>query len=133
MLERRNELIKRFREVKFTTKLEKAANAQLEKFHNIRYQEGDLVFYQEKMGKAWKGPVKVWSHNNQEVWIWANGGMKKVADCKVKIYKINETLEELDEMKNNDKDFTLDKTDDEESNAEDIDNKDGIEEKNMKK
>ena len=59
--------------------------------------------------------------------------MKKVADCKVKIYKINETLEELDEMKNNDKDFTLDKTDDEESNAEDIDNKDGIEEKNMKK
>ena len=33
--------------------------------------------------KSWKGPVKVFCHRNRDVWIFVDGSLKKIADCRV--------------------------------------------------
>ena len=70
-------------------------------FNDIQYTEKNLVFYQEKNKKAWNGPVKVFCHRGRDVWIWANGDLKKVASCKVQPYKVYKGMknEEIDNVK----------------------------------
>merc|ERR1712237_184281 len=74
----------------------KAAIQQNRKFNEIKYQEDNWVFYQEKDGKAWKGPVRVHVHRGRDVFVFANGNIKKIADCKVQPYKVHEDKEEED-------------------------------------
>ena len=42
-------------------------------FNNVRYKEGDSVYYQEENKKSWKGPVKVLAHKGRDVFVLANG------------------------------------------------------------
>ena len=48
---------------------------------------GDLVYFQDKMEKCWRGPVKVLEQvSNSEVRLdipEANGGYKRVHKCKI--------------------------------------------------
>ena len=62
IMERHHEITKAFREVEYSTKLKRAADCRTAKFNDIKYKEDDLVFYQEKLKKAWLGPVKVFAH-----------------------------------------------------------------------
>merc|ERR1712173_4995 len=85
---------KEFREIEYSTKLKKAAVQQNRQFNEIKYQEDDWVFFQEKDGKAWKGPVRVHVHRGRDVFVFANGNIKKIADCKVQPYRVHEDKEE---------------------------------------
>ena len=56
---------KRFREAEYENKLEKASVVQNRVFNNVRYKEGDSVYYQEENKKSWKSPVKVLAHKRK--------------------------------------------------------------------
>ena len=87
IIERHHEMTKSFRDVEYSTKLENASKTRNNKFNDFKYKENDLVSYQDRMQNGWNGPVKVLCHRNRDVFLWANGDLKKVADCKVKAYK----------------------------------------------
>ena len=86
MIERHVLMMKRFREAEYENKLEKASVVQNRVFNNVRYKEGDSVYYQEENKKSWKGPVKVLAHKGRDVFVLANDNLRKVADCKVQPY-----------------------------------------------
>ena len=88
VMERHHEITKKFREAEYENKLIKASEVRKGSFNDMKYEEGDLVFYQEKNNKSWYGPVKVFCHRNRDVFIWSNGDLKKVADCKVQPCKV---------------------------------------------
>ena len=87
IMERHHEFIKKFREVEYSEKIKKAANTRSGVMNNRFYKEGEEVFYQEKDKNAWLGPVKVFCQRGREVYIFANGNIKKVHTCKVKPFK----------------------------------------------
>ena len=97
IMERHHEITKAFREVEYGSKLVRAANQTSRSFQDIQYKEGDWVFYQPLSKKAWFGPVKVFVHRGNDVWVWANGDLKKIAACKVQPYVVGEDLEVLEE------------------------------------
>jgi hypothetical protein len=70
--------------------LRKAAIQRKRPFTDGQFQEEDLVFYQNRNKKAWRGPVHVFNQRGDNVFVWANGDIKKVAKCKVKMFKIND-------------------------------------------
>jgi hypothetical protein len=77
----------KFREIEYSMKLERASKQQNRKFNNVIYAENNCVFYQDKLKKAWHGPVKVFCHRGENVWVWLNGDLKKIASCKIQSYK----------------------------------------------
>ena len=123
VMERHHEITKKFREAEYENKLVKASEVRKGSFNDMKYEEGDLVFYQEKNNKSWFGPVKVFCHRNRDVFIWANGDLKKVADCKVQPFKVyareGENKEEsantkcdINEQKDENKETFIDKKND---------------------
>ena len=85
MMERHHMITKQFREAEYSSKLKRASQQQNNRFNDVIYQEGDMVFYQDKMKKAWCGPVKVFTQRGRDVYAWANGDLKKIASCKVQL------------------------------------------------
>ena len=74
------------------TKLKKAAQCRSNVANNHFYTEGDKVFYQEKDRTAWLGPSKVFCQRGKEVYVFANGNIKKLHTCRVKPFKcVNES------------------------------------------
>merc|ERR1712030_114668 len=65
-------------QVEFTKKLERAKDTRSKGYKDMILKEGDIVFYQNKGLKAWRGPVKVFAIQNNSVFIIANGSMKKI-------------------------------------------------------
>ena len=84
IMERHHTFIKKFREHEYSDKIKKAAQSRSSVMNNIFYKEGDEVFFQEKDKKSWLGPVKVFCQKGREVYLFANGNIKKVSSCKVK-------------------------------------------------
>merc|ERR1712074_193365 len=78
IMERHYEILKQYRQVEFTKKLERAKDTRSKGYEDIILKEGDIVFYQNKGMKAWCGPVKVFAIQNNSVFIIANGSMKKI-------------------------------------------------------
>merc|ERR1712237_194532 len=78
IMERHHEVLKQYREIEFTKKLERAKTTRSKGYEDIILQEGDIVFYQNKGNKAWCGPEKIFAIQNNSVFIIANGSMKKI-------------------------------------------------------
>ena len=55
----------------------------------MRYKEGDKVFIQELNQKSWKGPVEVLNQRARDVYVFSNGGLKKIADSRVQPYNVS--------------------------------------------
>ena len=111
-MERHHDVMKEFREIEYSTKLKKAAVQQNKKFNEIKYEEDDWVFYQEKDKKAWHGPVRVHAHRDRDVFVFANGDLKKIADCRIQPYRFQSQINTFE--KNDDTEISID-----ESNSED--------------
>ena len=86
-MERHHQFIAKFREVEYAEKIKKAACSRSNIMNNHFYKEGDEVFYQEKDRNAWLGPSKVFCQKGREVYIFANGHIKKIHTCKVKPFR----------------------------------------------
>ena len=48
-------------------------------------ESGDLVFYQYEDKKAWLGPKEVFPVNGRDIFIFANGNLRKVPRCNVQL------------------------------------------------
>ena len=84
IMERHHDFIKKFREHEYGDKIKKAANIRSSVMNDRFYVEGDEVFYQDKDKKAWLGPVKVFCQKGRDIYLFANGNIRKVPSCKVK-------------------------------------------------
>ena len=94
IMERHYEMMKEFREQEFTRKLKRAKNTRSKGYEDILIKEGDLVYYQHQDRKAWMGPVKA---KGKDIFIFANGNVRKVPRCNVQLCKSEE-----EESKNED-------------------------------
>ena len=56
-MENRFEIAKKFREIEFGSKLDKAMKARMKGYEDMVIQKGDMLFYQTNNEKAWLGPV----------------------------------------------------------------------------
>ena len=86
----------------------------MEKYYDENYKCGDLVYFQDKMEKCWRGPVKVLEQvSNSEVRLdvpEANGGYKRVHKCKIsRVQKDSEDseVEQVEEISKNDDNRSL--------------------------
>ena len=85
-MERHYELMRKFREVEFSRKLNRARETRLKGYEDEIIKEGDLVFYQHQDKKAWLGPVRVFSIQKNSVFLFANGSMRKIPRCNVQLW-----------------------------------------------
>ena len=80
-----------FREAEAKRKLEDCQGIRVRSYQNLgKYLEGDKVWYQYKGGNAWYGPASVIYHKGNEVFVHANGEVRKIAVCNVKPYELIE-------------------------------------------
>ena len=103
IMERHYEMMKEFREQEFTRKLKRAKNTRSKGYEDILIKEGDLVYYQHQDRKAWMGLVKVFAVKGKDVFIFANGNVRKVPRCNVQLCKSEEDEwknEEFEDTKN---------------------------------
>ena len=108
------EVRKAFLENEFKRRIKIGENQRLEKYYDETYKAGDLVYFQEKMEKCWRGPVKVLEQiSNSEVHLdvpEARGGFKRVHKCKIS--RVQEDIEEADHVSETDRDKEICKDDD---------------------
>ena len=67
---------------------------------NVKIDLGDLVLYQYEDKKAWLGPEKVYAVNGGDIFIFANGNIRKVPRCNVQLSEKSEEIEK-NEMEGN--------------------------------
>ncbi len=79
------EVAKKFREIEFGSKIDKAMKARMKGYEDMVIQKGDMVFYQTNNEKAWLGPVEVTDVDNDYVFVKTNGDRRKVPNCNVKL------------------------------------------------
>ena len=87
------EVGKKFRELEFGSKIEKAANSRMQGFEDMVIEKDDRVFYQTQNEKAWLGPAKALNVDKNWVWISGNGDYKKVPKCNVKLSTKKDTVD----------------------------------------
>ena len=78
-------MMKEFRELEFSKKLKKASETRSKGYEDIIVKDGDLVYYQNQDKKAWLGPVKVHAVKGREIFVFANGSVKKVPRCNIQL------------------------------------------------
>ena len=68
-------------------------------YEDEKINKEDLVFYQYEDKKAWLGPEKVFAVNGGDVFIFANGNIRKVSRCNIQL--CDRVVEIDEEEKNN--------------------------------
>ena len=84
-MENRFEITKKFREIEYGSKIDKAMKARMKGYEDMVIQKGDMVFYQTNNEKAWLGPAEVTDVDNNYVFVKTNGDRRKVPKCNVKL------------------------------------------------
>ena len=83
-------MMKKFREQQFTRKLKRAKNTRSKGYENILIKDGDLVYNQYQDKKVWMGPVKMFAVKGKDIFIFANGNVRKVPRCNEKLCESEE-------------------------------------------
>ena len=78
-------MMKEYRELEFSKKLIMAGRTRMKGYEDKEVNEGDLVYYQHQDGKAWLGPVKVFAKNGNDIFVFANGNVRKVPRCNIQL------------------------------------------------
>ena len=100
IMERHYLMMREFRELKFSKKLRRANKTRMKGYEDVKIDTGDLVFYQYEDKKAWLGPERVFAVKGGDVFIFANGNIRKIPRCNVQLSKKYEEIER-DETKGN--------------------------------
>ena len=90
-------MMKEYREQEFSKKLKKASETRSKGYEDIILKDGDLVYYQNQDKKAWLGPVKIHAVNGKDIFVFANGSVKKVPRCNIQLCEAED--DENDEEK----------------------------------
>ena len=78
-------IMKDFRELEFSKKLGKAGKTRLKGYEDKKISEGDLAYYQNQDKKVWLGPAKVFASYGNDIFIFANGNIRKVLRYNVQL------------------------------------------------
>ena len=108
-MENHFEITKKFREIEYGSKIDKAMKARMKGYEDMVIQKGDMVFYQTNNEKAWLGPAEVTDVDNNYVFVKTNGDRRKVPKCNVKL-----------NVKNGDGDVEIIEADDKEEKKEKV-------------
>jgi hypothetical protein len=87
IMDNHHKVTRAFREAEYTSKINKISEIPSKPFTRTTLEEGDFMFYQDLLKINWLGPVKVFTQCGENVWVWAQGDLKKVAKCKIMLYK----------------------------------------------
>ena len=112
MMERHYLMMKEFREAEFSKKLGKVLRTRKKGYEDVKLNEGDLVFYQYEGKKAWIGPERVFAIKGIDVFVFANGNIRKIPRCNVQLC---EKFEEEEKKEENDKKVKFGEDKDEET------------------
>ena len=85
IMERHYLMMREFRQLEFSKKLRKASKTRMKGYEDVKINTGDLVFYQYEDKKAWLGPEKVFTVNGGDVFIFANGNIRKIPRCNIQL------------------------------------------------
>ena len=72
--------------------MRKANKTTSKGYEDVIIDTGDLVFYQYEDKKAWLGPEKVFAVNGGDIFIFANGNLRKVPRCNVQLSEKKEEI-----------------------------------------
>ena len=100
-------MLKEFRELEFSKKLKKANEARARGYEDKQVKNDNIVYYQNQDKKAWLGPVRVFAVKGRDIFIFANGGIKKVHGCNIQLCESED--EEIDEEKEDSKEVKKNK------------------------
>merc|ERR1712115_771466 len=92
IMERHYSLMKEFRMMKFSGKLRTANKTRRKGYEDVVIAAGDLVFYQYEDKTAWLGPEEVFTVNGRDIFIFANGNLRKVPRCNVQLSEKKEEI-----------------------------------------
>merc|ERR1712120_79875 len=92
IMEKHYWLMTEFRMLEFSGKLRKANKTRSKGYEDVVIEAGDLVFCQYEDKKAWLGPEEVFAVNGRDIFIFANGNLRKVPRCNV---QLSEKMEEI--------------------------------------
>merc|ERR1712105_327078 len=107
-MERHHEILKEYRQVEFTKKLEKARATRSKGYEDIILKAGDVVLYQNQGKRAWLGPEKVLAVKNKDIFLIANGSIKKVPRSNLQFLRRDEHDDDVtDPIKENSVNFDL--------------------------
>ena len=101
-MEKNFEITKKFREIEFGSKIDKALKTRMKGHENMIIQKGDEVFYQTNNEKAWLGPAEVTDVDNNYVFVKTNGDRRKVPKCNVKL-NVKKSKDDYDELEKDNK------------------------------
>merc|ERR1712030_145009 len=87
IMERHHEVLKEYRQIEFTKKLEKAKETRSKGYEDTILREGDIVLYKNKDKKAWLGHEKIYAIQNNSIFIIANGNIKKIPRCNIQFIR----------------------------------------------
>ena len=75
--------MREFRQLEFSKKLRQTSKSRMKGYEDMKINAGDLVFYQYENKKAWLGREKVFTVNGGDVFIFANGNIRKIPRCNI--------------------------------------------------
>merc|ERR1712105_86017 len=78
IMERHHEVLKEYRRIEFTKKLEKAKDTRSKGYEDTILREGDIVFYKNQGKKGSLSPERIFAIQKNSIFIIANGSMKKI-------------------------------------------------------
>ena len=91
-----HQMMKDYITAEFTKKLVDVSGLRREKYTAIKYKPGDKVYFQRKDDKAWYGPVKVVSHDENSVFVIDRNELIKVNIMKCMPYDERQHNETID-------------------------------------
>merc|ERR1712074_249508 len=90
IMERHHQILKEYRQEEFTKKLEKARATRAKGYEDIILEVGDLVLYQNQGKKSWLGPERIFAIKNKDIFLIANGSIKKVPRSNIQLLSKHE-------------------------------------------
>ena len=85
----------KFRETDMRRKLNECQKVRIQSYqHRGNYIEGDKVWFKPLNGNAWLGLAVVVCQRGQSVYLHTHGDLKKIAACRVKLFKLLDRDEE---------------------------------------
>merc|ERR1712105_123488 len=102
-MERHHEILKKYRQVEFTKKLGKARVTRSKGYEGIILKAGDVVLFQNQGKRAWLGPEKVFAVKNKDIFLIANGSIKKVPRSNIQFLRRDEPDDDVTTPKEKEK------------------------------
>ena len=93
LIRNKKNAIKNYNVENFSRKISEAVATRVPRYTGRIYRKNEEVYIQKQDKKCWCGLVKVIHHEGSNVWVMYNGGLLKIAECRVQpVYSKDELI-----------------------------------------